>query len=248
MSVTVSRLDSSTKIGACCSSLDAAEIAVNCCVERRPRRMRLPSISASIDTRRCTTCISLISIEKNAQVFRCATAACSTMFSARLVLPRPGRPAIRIRSEGCRPPVFLSTDSIPVRDEVRLHVRESDLLASLRDAGDRCEHDAVLLARQVRGPKASPRDLVIEGAVHEHRAEERSFGFGLLGRRLDAAVGLHRHAGGPPSSEALEKNFACSLSKRSWNPPVGPLRFFATAPLMRRGAPAGVASRSRHSM
>src|SRR5467141_1897790 len=56
MSVTVKRLDSSTKIGACCSSLDAAEIAVNSCVERRPRRIRFPSISARIETRRWTTC------------------------------------------------------------------------------------------------------------------------------------------------------------------------------------------------
>src|SRR5881628_405644 len=91
-------------------------------------------------------------------------------------------------------------------------------------------------------------DLVVQGAVHEHRADERGFGLGLLGRRLDAALGLQRHAGGPPSSDALEKNLACSLSKRSWNPPVGPLRFFAMAPLMSRGAPAGVSSRSRQSM
>ena len=70
MSVTVSRLDSSTKIGACCSRPEAAEIATNSCCDRRPRRMRFPSISASIEMSRCTTCISLISIEKTAQVLR----------------------------------------------------------------------------------------------------------------------------------------------------------------------------------
>src|SRR5207247_10377841 len=61
---------------------------------------------------------------------------------------------------------------LTVRDEVRLHVGEPDLLAALGDAGDGGEHDPMLLARQVRGPEASARDLVVEGAVHEHRAEE----------------------------------------------------------------------------
>jgi hypothetical protein len=34
-----------------------------------------------------------------------------------------------------------------VRDELRLHRRESDRLAALGDPGDRAEDDAVLLAR-----------------------------------------------------------------------------------------------------
>ncbi len=59
-----------------------------------------------------------------------------------------------------------------VRDELRLHARESDLLAALRDTGDRGEHDAVLLSREIGRSKTPARDLVVEGAVHEHRAEE----------------------------------------------------------------------------
>src|SRR2546430_5056699 len=158
---------------------------------------------------------------------------------------RDRRHVLHETDEELRPPDRVE---LTVRDELRLHVREPDLLAALRDTGDRGEHDAVLLARQVGRPEASARDLVVERPVHEHRAKERRLGFGLLRWRLDAAVGLQRHAGGPPSSEAFEKNFACSLSKRSWNPPVGPLRFFAIEPLMSRGAPGGVSSRSRHSM
>src|SRR5438093_7279982 len=137
---------------------------------------------------------------------------------------------------------------LAVRRELRLHSSERHWVASLGHASNRAEDDAVLLAREVGGDKAAARDFVVEGAVHEHRAEERRFGLGLLRRRLDPAIDLQRHAGGPPSSDAFEKNLACSLSKSSWKGPVGPLRFFATEPLIRRGAPAGVSSRSRHSM
>jgi len=69
-----------------------------------------------------------------------------------------------------------------------LHAREADLLAPLGDARDRREDEAMLFSREVGRREPAARDLVVDRAVHEHRAQERGFGLGFLGRRLDAAL------------------------------------------------------------
>src|SRR5688572_17484598 len=104
------------------------------------------------------------------------------------------------------------------------------------------------LARQIRRCDLAALQLLVQVTVEKHGTEERRLGLGILRRGLRRdAVGEDRHTGIPLSSARLKKR-ACSLSKYSSKCPVGPLRFFATEPLMSRGAPVTTSSLSRQSM
>ena len=86
-----------------------------------PRRMRSPDTRASSASRRVASCSALISSEKIAtdpsgSLFGSSSCALATkaraapkaILVAKADLPMPGRPARIMRSELCRPPVFLS--------------------------------------------------------------------------------------------------------------------------------------------
>src|SRR5581483_8811515 len=137
---------------------------------------------------------------------------------------------------------------LAARREVRLHALEAQRLTALPHAFDRAEHETMRLARELRRGDATADGLLVDVGVDEDRAEEARLGLRLLRRRLrPGALERQRHTG-IWSSAALLKKRACSPAKRSWKMPVGPLRFFATLPWMRRGAPAGVSSLSFQSM
>src|SRR5205809_4610196 len=124
--------------------------------------------------------------------------------------------------------------------ELRLHGLEAERLAALPHPLDRSEHEAMLLARKLRRRDASADHLVVDVRVDEHRADQAGLGLRLLRRGLwGTSREIERHTG-VWSSGALLKKRACSLAKRRLNVPTGPLRFFATEPWMRRGAPAAV--------
>src|SRR6185503_3602776 len=110
------------------------------------------------------------------------------------------------------------------------------------------QDQAVLLARQLGGGDAAADRVFVDAGVDEDRAEEARLRLGLLRRRLwRVALDVERHTGVSLSGVLLKKR-ACSPAKRSVKTPVGPLRFFATLPWMRRGAPGTVSSLSRQSM
>src|SRR5438034_987470 len=63
-----------------------------------------------------------------------------------------------------------------VREELRLHGRETDRFAALRDAGDRAKDDTVLLARQVGRSEAAARHPDVAPAVLDDPAHARRLG------------------------------------------------------------------------
>ena len=79
-----------------------------------PVRKVVPEISASIDSNREASCSDDISSEKKATRRLHLTDTCLAIFSAKLVLPIPGRAANKIRSERFRPVITLSNKPIPV--------------------------------------------------------------------------------------------------------------------------------------
>ena len=96
-----------------------------------PRRMRSAEMRASSASRRRASCSALISSVKRATAplgisvpappvsaarasMRRARAAPKAILVASADLPMPGRPAMISRSDGCRPPVFLSRSRSPV--------------------------------------------------------------------------------------------------------------------------------------
>ena len=81
---------------------------------REPVLRRLFSTRASEDSRRVASCSRLISRENTATVLRTALATFSAIFSAKEVLPMPGRAASRIRSDLFSPVIFWSTAERPV--------------------------------------------------------------------------------------------------------------------------------------
>ena len=68
----------------------------------------------SLDRSRVTSCSRLISREKMATVLPVALAAARAMFKPMLVLPMPGREAIRTRSELFSPMIRRSRSRRPV--------------------------------------------------------------------------------------------------------------------------------------
>ncbi len=70
--------------------------------------------SASEQRSLCTIWISGISRENTAHTLPSTRAACSTMFMEKDVLPMPGRAAMTIKSDFCRPFVILSISLNPV--------------------------------------------------------------------------------------------------------------------------------------
>ena len=81
---------------------------------REPVLRRLFSTRASEDSRRVASCSRLISRENTATVLRTALATFSAIFSAKEVLPMPGRAARRIRSDLFSPEMAISTSGRPV--------------------------------------------------------------------------------------------------------------------------------------
>ena len=73
---------------------------------REPVLRRLFSTQASEDKRRMASCSRDISRENTATVFWVLLATFKAMFSAKEVLPMPGRAASRMRSDLLRPVIF----------------------------------------------------------------------------------------------------------------------------------------------
>src|SRR5216117_1541881 len=137
---------------------------------------------------------------------------------------------------------------LAARRELGLYRLESERLAALPHALDRAEDEPMRLARELGRCDAAAHRLLIDARVDEDSADEACLGLGLLrGRFGTSAHEIERHTGMSVSG-ALLKNRACSDANSSENGPVGPLRFFATLPWMRRGAPGGVSSLSLQSM
>ena len=86
---------------------------------RAPVLRRLFSTNASEASKRVANCSRLISREKTATVLWTALATFRATFSAKEVLPMPGRAASRIRSDLFRPVIFWSTADIPVESPGR---------------------------------------------------------------------------------------------------------------------------------
>ena len=81
---------------------------------KSPVRSFVPPTSASVEMIREASCSLLISSEKNATRLPAVMAAWRAMFSAKLVLPMPGRAPMMTRSERFRPVIVLSSSRIPV--------------------------------------------------------------------------------------------------------------------------------------
>ena len=77
------------------------------------------STKRSLEIRRRASCSRLISREKTATVLWTALATFRATFSAKEVLPMPGRAASRIRSDLFSPVIFWSTADIPVESPGR---------------------------------------------------------------------------------------------------------------------------------
>ena len=114
MSETVRVGLSSMRIGDSLSVLAAAATSRHCCSVSWPVSRFCDGTSEARERRRLTSCSRDISSENTATFLCWVMATFSAMFSAMLVLPMPGRAAIRISSDLLRPRIMLSRSGSPV--------------------------------------------------------------------------------------------------------------------------------------
>ena len=119
MSATDSMGLSSIRISTLFRMVAAPAIFSQSVSRRAPVLRRLFSTNASEASKRVASCSRLISREKTATVLWTALATFRATFSAKEVLPMPGRAASRIRSDLFRPVIFWSTADIPVESPGR---------------------------------------------------------------------------------------------------------------------------------
>ncbi len=131
ISATVSVGLSSILMSLALSVLPASVISFHCWSESLPVRRASPGTIAARERSLVASCSRLISSENTATFFFSVMPTWRAIFSAILVLPMPGRAAMRISSDLLRPSVLLSRSGRPVgRPGILLPEAEASLIVS----------------------------------------------------------------------------------------------------------------------